>query len=196
MPRRIRGMTRHVVGVMAWLVLAPLAVVAQVPACQFRGAPDALRGRPSPPDSVMFRLGDGETKLCYGRPAAGGAPKVGGEFPFGAPWQLGANEPTTLHVDFPATLGSVSLEPGSYSLYVIPEAGTWTVVVNANPSRWGLPIDADVRAADLGSFALIPSSLSEYVDRLTFRFEAKGPGEGSLIYTWERTALTIPLAHR
>jgi hypothetical protein len=178
------------------IVIAPLSTMAQVPACQFRGAPDALHDRPSPPDSVTFRLGDGEAKVCYGRPAAGGAPRVGVEFPYGAPWQMGANEPTTLHVDFPARVGSVSLEPGSYSLYAIPEAGAWTVVVNANPSRWGLPIDADVRAADIGSFALAASTLSEYVDRLTFRFEATGAGEGSLIYSWERTALTIPLAHR
>jgi hypothetical protein len=177
-------------------MIAPIAIVAQVPECQFRGAPDALRERPSPPDSVTFRLGDGEAKLCYGRPAAGGAPKIGGEFPFGAPWQMGANEPTTLHVDFPARIGSVDLEPGSYSLYVIPDAVAWMVVVNANPSRWGLPIDADVRAADLGSFALAPTSLTDHVDRLTFRFEATGAGEGSLIYSWERTSLTIPLAHR
>ena len=188
-------MTRHFASVVLW-ALAPFAVVAQVPACQFRGAPNALQERPSPPDSVTFRLGDGEAKLCYGRPAGGGAPKVGGEFPFGAPWQMGANEPTTLHVDFSARVGSVDLEPGSYSLYVIPEAGVWMVVVNANPSRWGVPIDAEVRAADLGSFALVPSSLSDYVDRLTFRFEAKSAGEGSLIYSWERTALAIPLARR
>ena len=189
-------MSRSALSMVAWMVLAPLAIVGQVPACQFRGAPDALRERPSPPDSVMFRLGDGEAKLCYGRPAAGGAPKVGGEFPFGAPWQMGANEPTTLHVDFPARIGSVDLEPGSYSLYAIPEAGLWTLVVNANPSRWGLPIDADVRAADLGSFALAPSSLAEHVDRLTFRFEATDAAAGFLVYTWERTALDIPLAHR
>jgi hypothetical protein len=109
---------------------------------------------------------------------------------------MGANEATTLHVDFPARVGSVDLEPGSYSLYVIPEPGAWTLVVNANPSRWGLPIDAEVRAADLGSFALMPSSLPEYVDRLTFRFEAHGPTDGALVYSWERTALVIPLAHR
>jgi hypothetical protein len=177
-------------------LLLVAAAEAQMPACPFRGAPGALAERESPLDSVAIQLGEGRAKLCYGRPSAGGVAKVGGDFPFGAPWQMGANEPTTLHVDFPARVGSVDLEPGSYSLYAIPEAGNWTVVVNANPSRWGLPIDAEVRAADIGSFALAPSALPEYVDRLTFRFEAHDETAGALVYVWERTALLIPVSRR
>jgi hypothetical protein len=188
--------TRTLVIAGVWVLVAASGTAAQLPVCPVRGAPAALGERPSPLDSVTFAMGAGHAKLCYGRPSAGGVPKIGSEFPFGAPWQMGANEPTTLHVDFPVRVGSVDLEPGSYSLYVIPEAGDWTVVVNANPSRWGLPIDAEVRAADLGSFALTPSPLAEYVDRLTFRFETHGPLEGGLVYSWERTSLMIPLVHR
>ena len=178
------------------LLCTPLHAAAQLPACQFRGAPDALHARPAPLDSITIRIGDGEAKLCYGRPAAGGVPRVGAEFPYGAPWQLGANEPTTLHVAFPARLGTVNLEPGSYSLYAIPGRSNWTVVVNANPNRWGLPIDAEVRAADIGSFPLATAPLQEYEDRLTFRFEPSGEREGVIVYAWEHTTLTIPLAHR
>ena len=189
-------MIRNFATAFACTLLLATHVEAQVPACPFRGAPGALAERESPLDSVMMRLGDGRAKLCYGRPSAGGIPKIGGDFPFGAPWQMGANEPTTLHLDFPARIGSVDVEPGSYSLYVIPERGNWTVVVNANPSRWGLPIDAEVRAADIGSFALAPSALPTYVDRLTFRFESHGAAAGALVYEWESTALLIPMSHR
>jgi Protein of unknown function (DUF2911) len=178
------------------VTLAPLGVAAQTPACQFRGAPDALRDRPSPLDSLVVRLGNDEAKLCYGSPSAGGIPRIGADIPYGTPWQMGANEPTTLHVTFPARLGTVDLAPGSYSLYAIPEAGDWTIVVNGNPNRWGTPITADVRAADIGSFSLRPTTLSTFVDRLTFRFEPSGSTGGSLIYSWGRTALAIPLARR
>jgi hypothetical protein len=164
--------------------------------CRFRGAPDALDERPSPLDSITMRLGAGEAKLCYGRPSAGGAQKIGADIPYGVPWQLGANEPTTLHLDFPARVGSVDLEPGSYSLYVIPERSDWTVVVNANPSRWGSPIDAVVRAADIGSFSLPTSPLPQYEDRLTFRFDPVDERGGAIVYSWEHTALAIPLVHR
>jgi len=179
-----------------WLLAVPGWVGAQVPSCQFRGAPDALDERPSPLDSVTLRLGDGEAKLCYGRPSAGGVPRVGGDIPYGAPWQLGANEPTTLHLTFPARVGTVDVEPGSYSLYAIPERGDWTVVVNANPRRWGAPIDADVRAADIGSFTLATSALADYEDRLTFRFEPVDARQGFIVYSWEHITLAIPLARR
>jgi len=179
-----------------WLLAAPLHAAAQLPNCQFRGAPDALDERPSPLDSITIRVGDGVAKLCYGRPSAGGVPKVGAEFPYGAPWQLGANEPTTLHLAFPARVGSVDLEPGSYSLYVIPAPSDWTVVVNSNPRRWGSPIDAEVRAADIGSFALATTALPQYEDRLTFRFELVDATQGALVYVWEHTRLAIPIVHR
>ena len=174
---------------------APVAS-AQTPACTFRGAPTALLERPSPLDSLVVRLGDAEAKLCYGRPAAAGIVQVGGALPFGSPWQMGANEPTTLHLSFPARVGSVDLEPGSYSLYAIPEADAWTIVVNGNPDRWGVPIGVEVRAADIGSFRSTPAELAEPVDRLTFRFDQTGPAAGALVYEWEWTGLSIPLARR
>ncbi|MGE0159051.1 MAG: DUF2911 domain-containing protein [Gemmatimonadales bacterium] len=187
---------RRILLAAASITCVPLPAAAQLPACQFRGAPDALHERAAPLDSITIRLGEGAAKLCYGRPSAGGTARVGAEFPYGAPWQLGANEPTTLHVSFPARLGSVNLEPGSYSLYAIPAPGDWTVVVNGNPNRWGLPIDAEVRAADIGSFPLPTSELSDYEDRLTFRFEPAGERDGLIVYSWEHTTLAIPFAHR
>ena len=182
-------------GVLA-LAASPRPAEAQTPPCAFRGAPAALAERPSPLDSVAVRLGDGEAKLCYGRPAAAGAVRVGGEFPHGSPWQMGANEPTTLHLGFPATVGTVGLAPGSYSLYAIPEAGAWTIVVNGNPDRWGVPIGPDVRAADIGSFRVETTLLPEPVERLTFRFGQTGPEAGALVYEWERIGFSIPLARR
>jgi hypothetical protein len=109
---------------------------------------------------------------------------------------MGANEPTTLHLPFPARIGTVDLGPGSYSLYAIPEAGAWTIVVNANPDRWGVPIGAEVRAADIGSFPASTVTLPTPVERLTFRFDAAGPSGGALVYEWERTGLSLPVARR
>jgi hypothetical protein len=174
----------------------PGRAAAQTPPCSFRGAPSALAERPSPLDSVLVSLGGAEAKLCYGRPSTGGTTRVGSEFPYGSPWQLGANEPTTLHLPFPATLGTVALEPGSYSLYAIPEVDAWTIVVNGNPDRWGVPIGAEVRAADIGSFRAATRQLAQSVERLTFGFVGSAPNAGALVYEWERTGLSIPLARR
>jgi len=180
----------------AYGVAHPGRAAAQMPSCSFRGAPSALAERPSPLDSVLVSLGGAEAKLCYGRPSTGGTTRVGSEFPYGSPWQMGANEPTTLHLPFPATLGTVALEPGSYSLYAIPEADAWTIVVNGNPDRWGVPIGAEVRAADIGSFRAATTELAHPVERLSFRFVGSAPNAGALVYEWERTGLSIPMARR
>lgn len=184
---------------------APLAVAgvlitsgdsqAQTPTCSFRGAPDALASRASPLDSVEIRLGGEAAKLCYGRPSANGRVMVGGEDPFGLPWRMGANEPTTLHLPFPATVGNVALSPGSYTLYAIPQAGAWTIVVNSNTNRWGIPLSPDVRRSDVGSFSVTPATESDHVETLTFSFEGSGTS-GDLVYRWETTSVRVPIARR
>lgn len=119
---------------------------------------------------------------------------VGGEDPYGVPWRLGANEPTTLHLPFPATVGTVDVDAGSYSLYAIPEEGPWTIVVNGNTNRWGVPISPSVRGADIGSFE-VDRVVGDHVEQLTFRFEGSG-SSGTLIFSWEDTVLRIPIRRR
>lgn len=168
---------------------------AQEWVCTFRGAPDALAERPSPLDSIEVRLGDAAAKVCYGRPSTRGRTIVGGLEPWGTPWRLGANEPTTIHLPFPAAIGGVEVEPGAYSLYAIPEPGTWTIVVNANTSRWGIPINPEVRRSDVGSFTVTPDRLSSPVETLTLSFEGSGT-TGTIVYAWEETTFRMPIERR
>jgi hypothetical protein len=163
--------------------------------CQFRGAPEALSERPSPLDSVIVRLGDAEAKLCYGRPSARGRTIVGGLDPFGQPWRMGANEPTTLHLPFPARVGGVDLEAGSYSLYAITGEAEWTVVMNSNTNRWGIPISPDVRSSDVGSVVVRPRDTGEHVETLTFSFSGSG-SSGTLTFAWERASFDLQIARR
>ncbi len=187
--------TRRAGPALAGLALLVAAPSAAQTTCQFRGAPEALAERPSPLDSVEVRLGDASAKLCYGRPSARGRTMLGSEDPYGTPWRFGANEPTTLHLPFPASIGDVAVEPGSYSLYAIPDADSWTIVVNGNTNRWGIPISPDVRRADIGSFAVTPLPSDAHVETLTFRFEGSG-ARGALVFSWENTTFRIPIARR
>jgi len=192
--RRRRGARAALIASLA--IASPATAQAPPSTCQFRGAPDALPERPSPLDSVAIPLGGGEAKLCYGRPSSRGRTVVGSQDPYGVPWRFGANEPTTLHLPFPARIGEVDVDPGAYSLYAIPEADRWTIVVNGNTARWGIPISADVRTDDVGSFVVPATALPEHVETLEFSFEPSGASSGDLIYRWERTTLRIPIARR
>lgn len=152
------------------------------------GYPADAAERPSPPDSVEIPLGDATAKLCYGRPSVKGRVMVGGQDPFGRPWRMGANEPTTLHLPVGASIGGVEVESGSYVLYAIPTEGEWTIAVNGAIERWGIPINAEVRAADVGEFTVTPEALDEPVETLTFTWE-----DGALVYAWEERTFRIPV---
>src|SRR5256884_8852861 len=84
--------------------------------CWIRGSADKLAERPSPLDSIAGQVGGGTMKLCYSRPSARGRKVMGGLVPFDQPWRLGANEPTRIHVPFPAEIDGVRVGPGPVTL--------------------------------------------------------------------------------
>ncbi|HEX7090139.1 MAG TPA: DUF2911 domain-containing protein [Longimicrobiales bacterium] len=162
------------------------------PACAWTDSGAELTGRASPPDSASVRLGDGVAKVCYSAPSARGRQIMGGLVPYGQPWRLGANEATTIHVTVPAEIGTVRVEPGSYSLYAIPGESEWTIVVNREANRWGIPINENVRAQDVGSFTVTPTQ-TDHVERLSIQFEPAEEGAAQMVIAWETTRLAFPV---
>jgi hypothetical protein len=161
------------------------------PGCWIRGASADLGQRASPLDSAVARLGGDEVKVCYSRPSARGRVIMGGLVPFGEPWRLGANEATTLHVPVAVQVGDVNLKPGVYSLYAIPGAKTWQIVVNESATRWGIPIDATVRAHDVGTVTVPSGRTDAPIEMLTLRLEPGGEGVLGLVAEWERTRVRL-----
>lgn len=158
-----------------------------------QGTVEAALQRPSPLGVTSFSLGGQEGTLCYGRPSAKGREVMGALVPYGTPWRMGANEATAVHVPFPADIGGVQVAPGDYSLYAVPGLEEWTIVVNRNAERWGIPINDDVKAADVGSFELRAGTVPDMVEQLTWTWEPDGSGAGRLVMTWEHTRLEIPI---
>jgi len=153
-----------------------------------RGTLAEAQERPSPLRWTEFSVGGHEGLLCYGAPSARGRDIMGGLLVYGQPERIGANEPTTIHLSGPATVGGVDLEPGSYSLYAIANEDEWEFFLNSNWERWGIPIDAEVRSTEVGSFTATPEETEEYVETLQFRWEPMADGTmGNIVLEWENT---------
>jgi hypothetical protein len=161
--------------------------------CWIRGPADKLAERPSPLDSIATQIGGGTMKLCYSRPSARGRKVVGGLVPFDQPWRLGANEATSIDIPFPAEIAGVRVKPGTYTLYAIPGASKWQLVVNRRAQRWGVPIDNEVRAGDVGAGTVTPESLGTPVETLTLKFAPVAGNATELIVEWEKTRVRIPI---
>lgn len=163
--------------------------------CFLQGATaDEAAERPSPLQTTSFTVGDTSGQLCYGAPSANDREIMGGLVPYGEMWRSGANEATAIHLDGPASIGGISVAAGSYSLYTRPNADQWEVFLNSNYERWGIPINAEVRATELGSFMVTPEATDGMVETLTYSFESTGEDAGEIVMEWENTRLRIPVA--
>lgn len=176
----------------ALLGLTATATAQDVPACSFTAEGEELTGRASPPDSSAVELDGAMAKICFSSPRMRGREIMGGLVPYGQPWRMGANEPTTLHLGAPARLGDLSLERGSYALYAVPGEEEWRIVANSAVDRWGIPIDEEIRRNDVGSVTVSPESTDEPVEALDIRLEPADDG-ARLVVEWERTRLSVPL---
>ena len=183
-------------------VLVAALVAAATPAhgqtqetsCFLRGATvEQAAQRPSPLGETAVALGGQEATVCYGRPSARERKVMGELVPFGAPWRLGANEATAIHLPFAAMVGGVHLEPGTYSLFAVPGETEWEFVLNRNAERWGIPINDAIRAADVGSFKRPAAAIEDMVEQLTIRWEGHTDAMGHLIVEWEHTRVEIPV---
>jgi hypothetical protein len=201
-----------------WIWILPLGLVAILVGCEPDGAPEPavnanatapdalvtpacqpspevpLAGRASPYDSATVEVGDGAAKICYGRPSLRGREMIGGEaVPYGALWRTGANEPTTLHVNVPARVAGLTVEPGSYSIYTIPQAGLeWTLIVNRSTSQWGHEsrYTAEVEAQEVGRAPVTVETMDERVEQLTIRPSDRREGA---VLEWQNTRVFIPI---
>jgi DUF2911 family protein len=155
-----------------------------------------VQGRKSPLDSLTFTVGKRPVKLCYGRPSSRGRVMVGGKaVPYGRLWRTGANEPTIFFNPLSVTLAGLKLAPGMYSLYTVPGAAEWQVIVNRSVSQWGEESNytPQVQAQEVGRATVKTETLVEPIETFTIRAEPGPAGAASLVLEWERSRIRIPI---
>jgi hypothetical protein len=158
------------------------------------------RARMSPHETVTADIDGDEVKLVYGRPYAKkpGTEDVrkiwGGLVPYDKVWRTGADEATLLTTKEPIVIGSLTLDPGTYSIFTIPAAdGSAKLIVNKRTGQWGIPYDEKKEAAnELGRIDLKKDSLDDHVEQLTMAIDKGTSGGGVLKMSWEKTAYSVP----
>lgn len=163
-------------------------------ACAPTQTGEELAGRASPYDSVTVAVGSGEAKVCYSRPALRGRTMLGGEaVPWDRLWRFGANEPTIIHLSTAASIAGAEVEPGSYSLYAIPqEEGDWTLIVNRSTTQWGHEgsYTAEVEAQEVARVPVRSETVEEPVELFTIRAAPDGTG---VVAEWQNSRVVIPI---
>jgi hypothetical protein len=153
-----------------------------------------LDSRSSPLDSVSFSVQNNPVKICYGRPSARGREIFGGLLPYGKLWRTGANEPTMIHTSSGLSIAGIAVEPGSYSLYTVPDKSEWELIINRSTTQWGHEGSYEaVRAQEVGRAKLKPEVTEGHVEVFTIRANPTTDGGATVVLEWERTRVSIPL---
>lgn len=143
----------------------------------------------SPRDTSRFDAGGRRVYVDYGRPAMRGRRIMGGLVPFGRVWRTGANAATTLVTEADLTIGSASVPRGTYTLYTLPTATGWTLIVNRQTGQWGTQYDP---SRDLVRIPMQTTTLRAPVEQFTIALERGRAGAGTLVLSWENTRASVP----
>ena len=147
--------------------------------------------RASPHDSTSGSIDGAEVTISYGRPYMRGRTIMGGLVPYGRVWCPGADEATTLTTSRALEIGDLALPAGRYTLWMVPSADDWQLIVNKQTGQWHTQHDA---SQDLGRVALEKRTLPNPVEQLTFSIEKDPSGRGgAIVLQWETTEVRASL---
>jgi DUF2911 family protein len=140
-------------------------------------------GTLSPRDSVKIVAGGASLWIDYGRPAKRGRVVYGGVVPYGEVWRTGANAATQFRTDKALDFGGTVVPAGFYTLWTLPTASGWKLIVNSETGQWGT---AHKPEKDLFTIDMKVSALPQVVERFTIGVDATEQG-GTINLDWDTT---------
>ena len=153
-------------------------------------APFAFAQKQSPAATAEISLEGGTITIHYSRPYMRGRKIMGGLVPFGQVWRTGADDATALKTPVALEVGGVTIPAGNYTIYSLPSAEKWKLIINKQTGQWGTEYD---QKQDLARIDLKKSTLDSPVEQFTIEFVKKGQKEAELILEWENTKLSVPV---
>jgi Protein of unknown function (DUF2911) len=177
------------------LIAVSLFAVATLASAQMNMSDDKSK-RPSPPASAACKFSDGKTiKIDYSSPRAKGR-KIFGEasekalVPYEQIWRTGANDATTFVTDTNVTVGGKAVPAGSYTIFTVPKADAWSLVISKKTGEWGT--DYPGEKEDLVRVPMTVSKTSAPVENFTIAFDQAGT-KCTLRIEWENTRASVEI---
>lgn len=136
-------------------------------------------------------FGLGVISVKYYRPNTMGRKIYNGMEPYGVVWRTGANNATVIKFSDTIKIEGHIILPGSYSLFTIPDATEFTIILNKNIDQWGA-YKYDQKQ-DLLRFKVKPVNLPARVETFTIQFADVHQEDCLLQINWENTGLNLHL---
>ena len=154
-----------------------------------------LKPKPSPLDLTKIKSGYTYIKVVYSRPQKKGREVFGGALaPYGKVWRTGANDATEITLTKDVNFGGKELKAGTYTLFTIPNADSWTIILNNDLGVWGA-FSYDEKKDALRVTAT-PMKTEKEIEAFTITLAADGDKKANLTMMWDNTQVTVPITFK
>jgi Protein of unknown function (DUF2911) len=148
----------------------------------------------SPPGEASVKFDDGKTvTIQYSRPSMRGRKIFGGLVPYDQVWRTGANSATSLKTDVDLTIGGASVPAGSYTLYTLPSANSWKLIINKQTGQWGTEYS---QGQDLARVDMKVGQLPSGMETFTISLDKTNPTSAMLKLDWENTIASVEVKEK
>ena len=179
------------------LCTVALTVVSTVPLQTAQAQAPAGKRRVSPPAKANVQLPNGTITIDYCAPSIDGREIFGATggstkplVPYGEVWRTGANAATTLKTTAALQIGSLNVPAGTYTIYSLPTADSWMLIVNKQTGQWGTVYD---KAQDLGRVQMSAGSSAVPVETFKIDFEKTMGSTTELHLKWANVDASVQI---
>ena len=139
--------------------------------------------------TVTQKIANTDISIDYGRPVARGREIYGSLVPYGRIWHPGANDATSMTISRDIEVNGKPLPKGSYSLWTIPGAETWTVIFSTVAYTFHTNYPGEQR--DALRLEVKPET-GAHMETLTYYFPVVDGKDATLRFHWG--TVIVPLA--
>ena len=130
-------------------------------------------------------------RVVYSRPQKNGRVIFGELVEYGKVWRLGANEATEIELYKNARINGKKVRKGRYTMYCIPYADKWTLIINKETDTWGA-FKYDEKK-DLLRIDLPVQKQTDILDAFVIAFDKSVTGY-TLVIAWDEIKVSLPLS--
>jgi Protein of unknown function (DUF2911) len=131
-------------------------------------------------------------RVIFSRPQKNGRSIFGELLEYGNVWRLGANEATEIEFFQNVKIGVAKVKKGRYTMYCIPLADKWTLIINKETDTWGA-FKYD-ESKDVVRIDVPVQKQSEVLDSFVMAFD-KTPTGAALIIAWDNLKVLMPFTY-
>ena len=130
-------------------------------------------------------------RVVYSRPQKNGRTIFGDLLEYGKVWRLGANEATEIEFYQNVKVNNTKIKKGRYTMYCIPYADKWTIIINKETDTWG-SFKYDMKK-DVVRIDLPIQKQNDITEEFAMVFEKAPTAGANLIIAWDNVRVSLPI---